>query len=92
MSRITKQIKTIADAHIMARIKDDFDDIPIADPDDLKRNVLDGKTYSALMDAIEIKYSTISSTLMCRQFGHVSESHRKAVYDGFKELFNKWNL
>ena len=89
MSRISNKVKEVADNHIRARMEDRFDDIPVSGLDELKRNVLDGKTYSSLMDAIEIKYSTITSTLTARQFKHATDSYRSAIYKGFKVLFNK---
>jgi hypothetical protein len=92
MKRITKQIKGIADAHIRARMNDRFDDTPVMDLDDLKRNVLEGRTYRSLMDGIEVEYSTITSCLMARQFRHASDAYKSAIYKGFRELFNKWYL
>jgi hypothetical protein len=90
MNRLEKQIREIADAHIKARVNDKFDDTPIGDIDDLKRNLLQGITYSGLLDEIEMRHSTVTSTLMCRQFGHVSDAHYKAIHKGFKELFKRW--
>lgn len=89
MKRISKEIKGVADAHIKARMDDRFDDEPlIADIQELRRNVLEGRTYSSLMDAIEVKYSTVTSTLMARQFRHASDAYKSAIYKGFRELFN----
>lgn len=90
MKRITKQIKGIADAHIMAKVKDEFDDTPITDLDDLKRNVLQGKTYRSLIDSIEVDYCEVTSMLLLRQFKHITDSYRSGVYKGFKDLFNRW--
>jgi hypothetical protein len=90
MRRITKKIRQIADAHIKARMEDKFDDTPVSDLDELKRNLLDGKTYSELIKSMETEYCSITSILTCTQFNHATDSYKQSIYRGFKELFNKW--
>lgn len=87
MKRITSELKAIADAHLRARMDDKFDDDNVTNREELISALRNGRTFSKLLDEIEIRYSTISSILMCRTLKHVTEAHRKAVYKGFKQAF-----
>lgn len=89
--RITQEARAIADAHIRARMDDKFDDLPVSDNDEFKYNIFRGKTYSKVLEEIELKYSTNTSVLTARMFKHCTDSYKRAVYKGFSELIEKLN-
>ena len=89
MKRITKKIKAIADAHIEAKIKGEFDDPCVATKQELIKELESGKTFRHLLYSIEARHCTITSMLMSSTALGVSKSYAKGVYDGFKELFNE---
>ena len=82
--RITKETKRIADAHIEARLNGTFDDPQVSTKDELIQALRDGKTFSGLLDQIEIKFTSITSILLSRQLFHQSKSYTNGVYKGFK--------
>jgi len=84
MNRITKETKAIADAHIQARINGVFDDPQVNTKDELIAQLRAGKTFSVLMDKIEIKYTSITSIILSRQLFHQSQNYTKGIYKGFK--------
>lgn len=87
-NRITKQVKAIADAHIAARINDNFDDIKFSGKDELLRLMREGKTFSGVMDEIEIRFCSITSTLMARKMRHTTNTYKTSVYNAFKKLYS----
>lgn len=86
MERITKQTKAIADAHIQARLNGAFDDPHVTTKEQLIEQLLAGKTFSELMDRIEIKYTSITSIILSRQLFHQSQNYKKGIYKGFKTI------
>ena len=89
MKRITKKVKVIADAHIEAKLKGEFDNPYVATKQDLIKELEDGKTFRSLLDNIEARYCTITSMLLSSTALGVSKSYTKGVYDGFKEVFHE---
>ena len=92
MKRITPQAKAIADAHIAARLKGEFDypmDARIANRDELISLVTSGKTIEALLDYIEMNFTSITSILLSRKLFHQSANYKSGVYKGFKLLIDK---
>lgn len=87
-NRITKQVKAIADAHIAARINDNFDDIKFSGKDELLRLMREGKTFSGVMDEIEDTVCSITSTLMARKMRHTTNTYKTSVYNAFKKLYS----
>lgn len=84
MNRITPQVKAIAVAHIHAKIEGKFDDPTVKDVDELHKMLLQGKTFSSLLETIEIRFCSISAILTANHFNYTSESYRRGVYKGFK--------
>lgn len=89
MKRITPEIKRIADAHIQARIDGKFDDPIATTEDEVFAHLRDGKTFSALMEEVELRYAPITAIFLARHLAHQSHSYKSGVYKGFKKLFNK---
>ena len=88
MKRITSEIKAIADAHIEARNKGIFDNPQVSTKEEIFQALRDGKTFSEILNVIEVRYVSITSNLMSSQLGYVSDAYRKGVYKGFKTLFS----
>lgn len=89
MKRITPHAKAIADAHIAARLNGEFDypmDARIANKEELLKLVNSGKTIEALLDHIEIKFTSITSIILSRKLFHQSVNYKSGVYKGFKIL------
>ena len=85
---ISKQAKAIADAHIQARINGTFDDPNVSTKDELIQLLNEGKTFSGLLDRIEMKYTSITSILLSRKIFHNSQNYKSGVYKGFKILLD----
>jgi len=89
MDRITQKVKSIADAHIAARQSGTFDNPNVTTSDEVFSELIKGKTFEEVINVIEVKYCSIGSVLMSRQFSYTSNSYKSAVYKGFKTLF-RW--
>lgn len=89
--RITKETKQIADAHIKARLDSTFDDIEVRTKEELIQALREGKTFSALLEHIEMKFTSITSILMSRRLFHQSKNYTDGVYKGFKILLQHEN-
>jgi hypothetical protein len=92
MNRISKQVKAIADAHIEAKMTGKFLEQNVANKEQLLQSIVDGYTYKQLLDLVEVNYVTITSQLTSTLLGHVSDSYKKQVYKGFKEILKDYNL
>lgn len=88
MKRITKKVKAIADAHIDAKLKGEFDDPYVTTTQELIKELEDGKTFRSLLENIEVRHCTITSLIMSSTALGVSKSYTKGVYAGFKEIFS----
>ena len=88
MKRISKQAESIADAHIQARLNGTFDNIVVSTKEELIQSLKDGKTFSGLLDRIEMKYTSITSILLSRKMFHNSQNYKSGVYKGFKILLD----
>ena len=88
MKRISKETKAIADAHIQARLNGTFDDPSVTTKDELIQALREGKTFSELLDRIEMKYTSITSILLSRKMFHQSANYKNGVYKGFKILLD----
>lgn len=89
MKRISKETKAIADAHIQARLTGNFDDPKVTTRDEIIAALKEGKTFSQLLDEIEMRFTSITSILLSRQLFHQSNNYRSGVYKGFKILIDK---
>ena len=87
--RITPEIKRIADAHIQARIDGKFDDPVATTIDDVFALLREGKTFSAVMEEVELRYAPITAIFLARHLAHQSHSYKTGVYKGFKKLFTE---
>lgn len=92
MKRISKRVKAIADAHIEAKMTGKFLEQNVANKEQLLQSIVDGYTYKQLLDLVEVNYVTITSQLTSTLLGHVSDSYKKQVYKGFKEILKDYNL
>jgi hypothetical protein len=87
MKRITPIVKTIADAHIEARKTGVWTGGKVYSKSDIVREMYSGRTFEQVMEAIERRYCSITSTLMSNVVGYTSATYRNNVYKGFKEIF-----
>jgi hypothetical protein len=92
MTRISKKVKAIADAHIEAKITGNFSEQHVTNKDELLQSIVDGYTYKQLLDLVEINYVTTTSLMMSSVVGHVTDAYRKQVQNGFKEILKEYNL
>lgn len=81
-----KRINEIASAHIEARNTGKFDDIPVTSRDELMRHLADGKTFSNVLDQVEIRFCTITSLILARSMSHNTDAYRRQVRKGFNAL------
>lgn len=86
--RITKETKAIADAHILARLNKSFNPIPCKTADDVKKALRQGYTFEEVMDEIEIRYCSVTSSILARMLQHDSGNYKAAVYKAFKQLLD----
>lgn len=89
-SRITPQIKAIAEAHIKAKITGKFDDPIVNNKAEILQHLANGKTFSKLLDTIEIKFCSVGTLLMASGVlldKHITKSYRAGIYKGFKNIF-----
>lgn len=86
-TRISKEVKQIADAHIQAKLKNAFDNPEVSTREQVFEALNQGKTFSELLHQIEIRFCSITSLLVTSQLNHMPESYKRQVYKGFKVLF-----
>jgi hypothetical protein len=93
MKRITPELKAIAEAHIKARLEEKFDNPQASTKEEVLRLLREGKTFSAVMNQIEMRYASITSILMMRTLSsknvYVPQAYKNAIYRGFKILFTQ---
>ena len=87
MKRITPEIKAIADAHLKAIADGKFDNPVIHSKEELMEALKQGKTFSEVVNQIEVRFMSIGSTMFSRMLGHQSQSYRNGIYKGFKQIF-----
>jgi len=85
-TRISKQVKAIADAHINAKANGTFDNPTVSTRDEVIKNLMDGKTFEEVLHQIEIRFCSITSILMSNKFDYQSQAYKRNVYNGFKTL------
>lgn len=88
MKKISKQTKAIADAHIQARISGTFDNPPVTTRQEVIDALKDGKTFEAVLDQIEMRFTSITAIILSRQLFHQSKNYKAGVYKGFKILLD----
>lgn len=89
MTRITKEVKKIADAYIEARLTDKgWSDIRPSTSKQVIEAVKMGHIIPEVMEQIEVRYCSITSTILARNLGHASKEYKKQVYTAFKNLLN----
>ena len=90
MKRISKELKAIADRHIDAKAASEF--LPQKHNGtvrDVYAKMDNGATYSGLLELIEIKFCSVHSLIASSVLDYQSDSYRKGVYKGFKNLFGE---
>ena len=88
-TRITPEIKKIADAHINARLKNRFSDPIVKDKNELFTMLKHGETFNKLLEKIEIQYCSVTAIILSNSmFSYPSKNYVSAIYRGFKDLFN----
>lgn len=88
MNRISKTAKAIADAHIEARITNNFTDPQVATREELLTKLHEGETFEQLIREIEFRYCSVTSMLLSGMMNHTSSSYKQAVYKAFKKLID----
>ena len=89
--RITPEIKLIADAHIRGKINGKFDDPVVSNKAELIKALHEGKTFSQLLDTIEIRFCSVGTLLLASGTildQHISNNYKNSIYKGFKTLLN----
>jgi hypothetical protein len=89
--RITPEIKMIADAHIRGKINGKFDDPIVCNKSELLTALKQGKTFSQLLDTIEIRFCSVGTLLLASGTildQHISNNYKNSIYKGFKTLLN----
>jgi hypothetical protein len=89
MNRISKHAKAVADAHIQARLAGTFDNPPVTTRQEVIDALNDGKTFEAVLDQIETRFTSITAIILSRQLFHQSKNYKAGVYKGFKILLDK---
>jgi hypothetical protein len=85
-TRISKQAKAIADAHIQARINNIFDNPSVITRQDVINSLIEGKTFESVLHQIELRFCSITSIVLSRTFSYKSNAYKSGVYKGFKIL------
>lgn len=88
MNRISKTAKAIADAHIQARITNNFTDPQVSTREELLTKLHEGETFEQLIREIELRYCSVTSILLSGMMNHASHSYKQAVYKAFKRLID----
>lgn len=88
MNRISKTAKAIADAHIEARITNNFSNPHVATRGELMAKLHEGETFEPLIQEIETRFCSVGSILMSSVMNHTSSSYKQAVYKAFKRLID----
>lgn len=80
----------IAEAHIQGMIADRFDDddFPLTSREQVVEWLIAGKTSRAVLEQIEVRFGTITSVLIARQFHQCTNKYRADVRKGFKKLLS----
>lgn len=86
MKRISKEVKAIADAHILARKNKSFNPVMIKTKADLITALNNGHTFEKVMDTIEARFCSVTSIMINSIFLHDSKAYIAGVYKGFKLL------
>jgi hypothetical protein len=85
---MTQLTKKIADAHINAKLNNCFDDIEVSNMGEVLLHLMQGKTFSKLMNYVESKNVSIGSALLSSALQYNSENYTKSIYKGFENLLN----
>ena len=88
--RITPKIKEIANAHIEARQNDYFDNPDIRTHTEMITLMMQGKTFEAPLRMIEKRYCSTQAMNTIREEKKVSDSYRKSVYKGFRNILSSY--
>ena len=90
MKRITPELKAIADAHIEARKNNSFDDPYVTSAKEAFNALKEGKTFSSLMEDIEIRFVSVTSNIYARVLDYQTDAYKKGIYKGFKTLYSNY--
>lgn len=88
---MTPELKAIADAHIQAKIKGQFDDPHVESKEQIIRYLQAGKTFSEILRQVEVRYVSITSNILASSMDYQTDAYRRGVYKGFKALFSQVN-
>lgn len=87
--RLPKEWKVIADAHIKACMNKQFDDVFVSNDKEIYAAMREGKTFTNILEEIEIRYCSMTSIMTFKLFAHVSESYKRGIYKGFLRIANE---
>lgn len=91
MNRISKETKAIADKYISARQTNVFHPLTATTRSEVIQGIQRGEVYEEVLNQIEVRYCSITSTLIGRQFAHTTKAYRSSIYKGFKALLGEVN-
>jgi hypothetical protein len=92
MTRITKLQSDIVNAHIEAKKTNNFTATTFTSMDNMREQLLAGKTSNLLLEAAEIRYCPIPSIIMSNTFDYESKAYIAGVRKGFKLVFKNLNI
>jgi hypothetical protein len=87
--RISKRVKAIADAHIYARSQGRFNNPRVNTRQEAIDALLRGETIEEVLHQIEVRFCSITGTLLSRMFDYKSKSYVSGVYKGFRILLQQ---
>lgn len=81
-----QKINAIAEAHIKASQTGKFDDPKVKTKQEVIDALLKGKTFSEVLNQIEIRFVSVTSNLYSRMLDYRTGAYVKGVKKGFKVL------
>jgi hypothetical protein len=92
MNRITKLQKQIAENHIAAKLgKRTFDEAPQT-REEVINGLKAGKLYKGVLDEIEFRYVSMTSTMIMAVLAADTKAYRDGVHKGFKVLLTNLGI
>jgi len=92
MKNITKKQTEIMNAHIEAKKMGNFTSTPMTSLDNMRQQLLEGKTSKALLEEVEIRYCPITAIILSSTFTHESKSYLAGLRKGFKLVLSNLKI
>ncbi len=92
MKKITKKQTEIMNAHIEAKKTGNFTSTHITSLDDMRQQLIEGKTFRTLISEVEIRYCPITAIILSSTFTHESKSYLAGLRKGFKLVLSNLEI